>query len=470
MTSTVTRPETSAGTGGTGASAPPPEEPEGRSGIAGLLELPGQAVRAVVRSAATTPGRLSVIAVGLVLLSLVAGLVGTLSAQNKDDTISGLISYREPLASAAQQVFRSLSDADATAATTFLSVGTEPPELRKKYEQDIAEAGSALAKAASDTADVGDAAHQVDILNQKIPVYTGIVETARANNRQGFPSGASYLREASQLMRTTILPAAEALYRADTDKLAAEQDDSTGFPWAAVALLLVLAAALVVTQVYLTRKTNRVINIGLLVATACIVLSMLWGAVALVVQGSLVGAGKTDGSSQVDVLARARIAALQARADETLTLVARGDGASYEQQFIKLAEQLVGADGQGGLLGQARDLAAGTPGQQKIEAAEQAAREWSLAHLEVRKLDDSGQYQQAVDFATSVSQGSAAAAFARLDANLQDAIEVCRQEFLDDTQAGGNALTALAPGVGALAVLAAGGVTVGVRERLREYR
>ncbi|MDT8910003.1 hypothetical protein [Amycolatopsis sp. PS_44_ISF1] len=468
MTSTVARPDAAAGSPGAGT--PSPDEPEGRSGVAGLLELPGQAVRAVRESAATTPGRLSVIAVGLVLLSLVAGLVATLSAQNKDDTISGLIDHREPLAVASQQVFRSLSDADATAASAFLSVGTEPPALRKKYEQDIAEAGSALSKAASDTADVGDAAKQVDTLNQKIPVYTGIVETARVNNRLGYPAGASYLREASQLMRTTILPAAQALYTADTTKLAEEQDNSTSFPWAAVALILVLIAALVFTQVYLTRRTNRVINIGLLVATGAVVLTLLWGAVALVIQGTLVASGQTDGTSQVDVLVRARIAALQARADETLTLVARGDGSAYEQQFIKLADQLVGQDGKSGLLGKARSLAVGTPGQQKIEAAEQAARDWSRAHLQVRKLDDNGQYQEAVDFATSQSKDSAAAAFQRLDANLQDAINVCRQEFLDDTQGGGRALTALAPGVGILAVLAAAGVTVGVRERLREYR
>ncbi|WP_033290980.1 hypothetical protein [Amycolatopsis jejuensis] len=462
MTSTATRPETTAG--------PPPEEPAGRSGIAGLLELPGQAVRAVVRSTTTTPGRLSLIAVALVLLSLVAGLVGTLSVQDKDNTINGLIDHREPLAVAAQQVFRSLSDADATAASAFLSVGTEPPALRKKYEQDIAEAGSALARAASDTAEVGDAARQVDILNQKVPVYTGIVETARANNRQGFPSGASYLREASQLMRSTILPAADALYNAHTKKLFDEQDSSSDVPWAAVALIAALLAALVVAQIYLTRRTNRVLNIGLLVATGCIVLSLLWGAVALVVQGSLVATGRTDGTSQVDVLVRARIYALQARADETLTLVARGDGGAYEQQFIKLAEQLVGADGKGGLLGEARNLAAGTAGEKKIEAAEQAAREWSLAHLQVRRLDDGGQYQEAVDFATSVSPTSAAAAFARLDANLQSAIDVCRQEFLDSTRSGDRALTALAAGAGVLAVLAAGGITVGVRERLREYR
>ena len=69
-----------------------------------------------------------------------------------------------------------------------------------------------------------------------------------------------------------------------------------------------------------------------------------------------------------------------------------------------------------------------------------------------------------------MSPNSAAAAFARLDTNLQAAIDVCRQEFLDSTRSGDNALTALAAGVGVLAVLAAGGITVGVRERLREYR
>src|SRR5438067_2109805 len=92
MTSTATAPGPAAP-----APGPPPSPPDGRdraggrSGLLGLLDLPGQGVRAIVRSAATTPGRLTVIAVGLVLLSLIAGLVATLSVQNRDDTISGVI-------------------------------------------------------------------------------------------------------------------------------------------------------------------------------------------------------------------------------------------------------------------------------------------------------------------------------------------------------------------------------------------
>lgn len=472
MTSTATAPGPAAP-----APGPPPSPPDGhdraggRSGLLGLLDLPGQGVRAVVRSAATTPGRLTVIAVGLVLLALVAGLVATLSVQDRDNTISGVIDHREPLAAASQQVYRSLSDADATAASAFLSIGTEPPELRQRYERDIAEAGAALAKSASDSSDVAAAAGPVDVLNQQLPVYTGLVETARANNRLGYPVGASYLREASELMRAKILPAAQDLYRVDTARLIDEQDSATDFPWLATVLVVALLAALIVAQVYLTRRTNRLLNVGLVVATVAVVLSLLWGAVALVVQGSLVGSGQDDGSHRVDVLVRARIAALQARADETLTLVARGDGAAYERDFGANAVQMLGEDGQGGLLGEARGLITDGPGAAKVADATKAANDWIKAHAGVRGQDNAGQYQEAVDAAVlEDKQGGSAPAFRRLDDSLQAAIDVGRQDFLDDTHGGDRALTFLAPGLAVLAIVAAAGVTMGIRERLREYR
>ena len=93
------------------------------------------------------------------------------------------------------------------------------------------------------------------------------------------------------------------------------------------------------------------------------------------------------------------------------------------------------------------------------------------AHKQVRAQDDAGQYQEAVDFAVleDKTDGSAPA-FRRLDDSLQAAIDVGRQEFLDDTHNGDRALTFLAPGLAVLAIVAAAGVTMGIRERLREYR
>ena len=166
MTSTVVRPSAPNGPVPEPGVPPPPAEST-RSGLAGLLELPGQAVRSVVRSARATPGLLTVIAVGLVVLTLLTGLIGAITAQQKSSTINDLITNREPLTAASQEVYRSLADADATAAIAFLVTGTEPAELRTRYDQDIARAGSALAKAASDAQ--GTAADQVNLISQQLP-------------------------------------------------------------------------------------------------------------------------------------------------------------------------------------------------------------------------------------------------------------------------------------------------------------
>ena len=75
-----------------------------------------------------------------------------------------------------------------------------------------------------------------------------------------------------------------------------------------------------------TRRTNRVFNIGLVAATAATVVLVGWLGVSAVVIGTRLDASDRDGSAQVDRLVQARVAALQARADESLTLVARGAG------------------------------------------------------------------------------------------------------------------------------------------------
>ena len=68
-------------------------------------------------------------------------------------------------------------------------------------------------------------------MSTQLPVYTGLVETARVYNRQGLPLGAAYLREASGLMRDKLLPAAKQLYRTETGRLADDRDGAAGFPW-----------------------------------------------------------------------------------------------------------------------------------------------------------------------------------------------------------------------------------------------
>ena len=52
-------------------------------------------------------------------------------------------------------------------------------------------------------------------ISAQLAAYTALVESARANNRQGFVIGSAYLREASSLMQTSLLPGAEKVYTAN---------------------------------------------------------------------------------------------------------------------------------------------------------------------------------------------------------------------------------------------------------------
>src|SRR5260370_34882474 len=67
-------------------------------------------------------------------------------------------------------------------------------------------------------------------VNAQLSVYTGLVETARTNNRAGNPVGSSYLSEASALMQTQSLPDAQRLYEETSRRGGAETTASARIP------------------------------------------------------------------------------------------------------------------------------------------------------------------------------------------------------------------------------------------------
>src|SRR5271169_4458864 len=89
---------------------------------------------------ATTPGRLGLLLVGLVILSLAWGVLAALTADQHASAATNVVAVSEPLSLDAEQIYRSLSDADATAASAFLSGGLEPAAARQRYNADITQA------------------------------------------------------------------------------------------------------------------------------------------------------------------------------------------------------------------------------------------------------------------------------------------------------------------------------------------
>ena len=333
--------------------------------------------------ARTTPAKLRLLLVGLVVLCLVWGALAAWVVSQRAAGANNAVSSSETLSLDGQQIYRALSDADATAAAGFLSGGLEPINGTPRYRADIARAAAHLASA---TAAAGHtpAARDLATLSAGLPVYTGEVQTARADNRLGLPLGAAYLREASALMRGTLLPAARNISAEADAQLAGASGQATGLP---LALVLLVAAVIVGYVLYraqrwLLRRTHRRLNVGLVVASVAGVISLLWLAIALTVaRGDLLQA-RDHGSTPVAALAQADIAALRARADESLTLIdAQGDD-SFQADYLAIQHRL--GPGPGTLLTNAARAAQGSPGGGSALAATTAATAWYKAHKTVR--------------------------------------------------------------------------------------
>jgi hypothetical protein len=419
--------------------------------------------------AATTPGRLRLLLVGLVALSLIWGAVAAWTANQRTSAAGDVVGTSEPLSLDGQRIYRSLSDADATAATAFLSGGLEPLAARHRYLADIAEAASSLESA---TAVAGHSAAASDLarISADLPVYTGEVETARADNRLGLPLGAAYLREASSLMRGTLLPAARDLSAQANARLAAESSQATGLPSIAIALVVAIIAGFVLyrAQRWLSGRTHRVVNVGLAVASVAGAVSLLWLIIAFTVARVELGQAHDHGSAPVEALAQADIAALQAHADESLTLIDNSGDDSFQADFTSVRTKL--GPGPGTLLTAAASAASGSPGSGYAAAAAADATAWYAAHQRVRSQDDSGAHSQAVQSAIGSAPGDSAAAFGRLDSALSSGIAADQVVFHARAVAGRNAATGLEAGLIVLSVVMAAGCARGLTQRLAEYR
>jgi hypothetical protein len=437
----------------------------------GQLPEPGELHRRVDRLIAdwnTTPGKLRLTRIVLVIGIVLAGVVGVLTANNRGNTTRDIAERLEPLNANVTTLYQSLADADATVAAGFLSGGVEPSEMRARYDEDILTATASLAQAGTQAAEEPVTAQRIADITGQLPVYTGLVERARANNRQDMAIGATYLRNASELMRNVILPAAAELQRRQASRLNDAYRRAGAVPVVALAACAASLAGLIWLQVFLCRRTQRVLNIGLVLASAAVLTGLVWWTAAGMASAGSLARALGHSRSVSDALGPAQIAALQARAVESLGLITR-DGAS-EPDFDAWMQQLARNGGAGGALGAAMQFATDPEGRALVQAAIGDASGYAAAHREVRRLDDAGDYNKAVDAAVNTQQASAAAAFDRLAAALQAAVDYERGAFSRDIDRARDWLNGLPTGIGTLALIAAVGVALGVRQRLEEYR
>ena len=414
----------------------------------------GDVTASLRRSMSGTPGRLRVLALLAVTVSLIFAVAAFSTFGATDDALRRGGDNTTQLVRI-QAIHTNLVRADADATNAFLVGGLEPAVQHAEYTLSMAHASQLIAEAATAQPADGPA---LGVLNSSVLTYAGLIEQARANNRQALPVGAQYLRVASSGLRSDALPILDALVKANDARVSAEFDNAAGASAPLIASGVVALLVLIGGMVWLSLRTHRYVNVPLAAATAAVLVTLVVGSISLAAVSSRVGQVR-DGSYAASLAtARARIAAFDAKSNESLTLIARGSGSAFEKAWMS-SSKIVTAQST-----------------RSARLSSDAAKMGSLwagythTHTQIRKADDGGNWEGAVSQAIGTGPTSANATFGGFGASSGAALT-------SSSRAASNSLDAprawlmVAAWLGlVMGIAAAVSAWWGVSLRLEEYR
>lgn len=395
-----------------------------------------------------TPQRLRLLSLGVVVIGVLVALVGALTFTYLAVSLSRAKADTAQLIRV-QKIQSNLLSADAIATNAFLVGGLEPPAQRAVYDQAMSSTSSLIVEASQ--AQPADAA-ALSALNQQVVSYAAAIEQARANNRQGLPVGAQYLRNASADLRSTALPILDNLVSSNAARAADDMGALAGYVFPIIALLAL--AGVIVGQVWLARQFKRKINVGMLASAAVLLVITIASVIAALQLSSTLNSITNGSFAAVNTAADARIDANNAKSNESLTLIARGSGQAFEAAWKSSAESV------------AANL-------QRLTDRPELVNQWQAytnVHSEIRALDDGGRWDRAVSQATGSGQESSNTVFGTFDNNLAGHLDEVSKET-------SSSLAGIQPVTVVFAILTLlSGLAVallgrwGIAARLKEYR
>jgi hypothetical protein len=406
----------------------------------------------------TTPGKLVLLSVLVITGALCFGLIASLAERSRAHAANGVRTQTEPLLVQSVLLYTALSDANATATTTFLKGGLEPPVLRARYLADLRVASDSLATLTRQAGGAGGVDGAVKSITEQLPVYSGLVEAARANNRQGFPVGAAYLRTASSLLTVTILPEANRIYGTETTRLSSDYGTGTAVSSLIIlVVVVVLALALLAgAQVYLARTTRRIINVPMAAATVLLLALSIWSVVGLIAEQNALASARRA-SDSVELLSASRVLLSRAESDQSLILANRGSDQADPADFSVVVRALAPPRGLLGAAASSQTSAAG----HRLKAEFNAYR---AETDRIAGLEQSGNISQATNTGASSSEGAV------LSRDLSQLSTASQNRFTAHATDATGSLAGLSVAIPVLTVLAAALAVFGLGQRLEEYR
>lgn len=409
----------------------------------------------------TTPGKLRLGMLAIFILAIcfaIAGYVGVSGARSSVNTIA-----RDAVPSivTAQSVRVKLLQMDSLAAQEFLAGGADSgAQARVKYEAARQELGEQLTVAAKNISFGRDEQTPIETLMNKVQAYNGLVEAARANNRQGFPVGAAYLRMASTMLHNEMLPQTQAIDQLNVKQLESEYASFKSASVIHIGAIAVSGLALLVVlgymQLFISKKMRRSFSLPLLAASAVVIALTAYSIVGMTLQRSNLGAAKETSFVSAYNWLEARGAAYDAKTDQSLFLIALGAGAKYEESAKVKVEKLAEA---------AKQNAQGDSG-----SALSALRVYVQQDERIRSYDKSGKRSEAVNLALGNGTQEAQKAFDDLNQVLTGNLKTATSSFEASIASAESNINLLDLAFVILSLAVMGLAYFGLTPRINEYR
>ncbi|CRK55127.1 secreted protein [Alloactinosynnema sp. L-07] len=409
-----------------------------------------------------TEGKLTLFAAATAVAAIAVGGIGWAAVTERQGRLDEAVARQGELTSAALDVYRGLADADAASLNAVLVDPERSAPVRARFREDIFDAGDALRTAAARSVDPAPS-QQIQELTDLLPEYARLVETGWTNLRAGHPVGTSYLAQASNLVRTRILPIAEALRGQQTSALVDAQRAAGSTPWVTLGTGAATLIVLVAAQRFVTRRTRRRVNRGLAVATVLVAGALVW----LTVDVHIAGVRGADGARELEdltaPLAQARKLGREADGAEARILIFPkvGDIGSLDRALRSIEDDIVKA---------------GTAtGPEQVEPALTALRSWREHDLALlNRATPSAQqkppvFQELAVMITEPPAGASETHAQQLDTLLTTLIDTHTSRSKASTHSAREALADLDIYFPATMLAAAAASVWGLRRRIVEY-
>jgi len=451
---------------GVPAASPAPDGERRGPGRRGLRHL--VAVRG-------TPSVIQAMIAAIAILSLAWGGLGAWAVATHSSAATSLAHTDEPYSQYAQKLYLAVADADVTITTSFLKQaqpvppGQQPPSslaARQRFQADLAGASQYLADLMNGGGNPQLTAAAATF-DTDLAAYQGDVATAETEYAQGvIPAGDSAMEVASEQVHLGLLPEAKLIYDQEITSVGASRSRATSLPTIALAIVIGLAALamLLWAQRWMTRRTRRVFNLGLVIATAALVISVGWLAVTFGLASSDLSTAIGQGANPAEALAQAGIDVQQIRGDTILNVIARSGSASLQTDSAAQAKNV--GPGSGSLLGNASSARNGQV-TTDLATAISAAPAWYKANEQGYTLGSQHQYTAELE---SVMGSQVSNGYQRVTGSIGGALDAAQLTF---TSKADDASSAFGP-LEAVVIIAALVMVVasawGLSRRLAEYR